>query len=209
MSKTLALTGWAFDKSSFSDSDNKLLIIDSTKFLFNTQERWLEELKGIVLENSIETIIGFSMGAIMSLKLLEESNFKRVTLLAPTFSFISRGGGCGVSKLSLNLMIKAIKRFPKRVLKEFYKNCGVSNRVDSNYSIDELVNGLEFLRETYISPQNIGRETQLHLVHGESDKIINLECGQEVANTLNGDIEIVSGGHISALNHFNCSNYNL
>ncbi len=201
------LTGWSLPASFFSVHDNTK-IIDSTDLvasLFKENEsgeqfnlsllNWFEHNHPLT-----ESISGFSLGAILTIQLAQQIEFKRVTLLAPTLSFISRPEHpSGVNPRVLKRMIRAIDTKCDTVLHDFDTNCGIEQTVQRNYTKESLKIGLQFLQSVNLPDAPLLGNPEITIIHGVDDQIIPIASCEKVASLCNTSIETRSGGHISAL----------
>jgi len=201
------LTGWSLPPHFFDFSaDTK--VIDSTLLVHDLitdgtlSKNWDSELTSWfqTTYSTVDEIMGFSMGAILALRLAQFIPFKKVTLLAPTLSFVSRPDHqSGINQRVLSRMIKALQNNSDKTLYDFDMNCGINCSIDRNYSPEILESGLIFLRDVLVPPLPLPGNPIVEIIHGESDQIIPLDSGVRVASLLNSTITKVTGGHSSVL----------
>lgn len=130
------------------------------------------------LENSpASTLIAWSTGAHMVLKRWSRvvKKFERIILLAPFLSFTDY-----TSEKVVRLMARGMQREAKKVVHNFYVNCGFKGM----FSYDDndtaaLIEGLEYLRSSRAAVSHLGAE-KTTLVHGEYDQIIASHASEDI-----------------------------
>ncbi len=201
------LTGWSLPAPFFS-SYRDSTVIDSTELVSSLFDKGIcsdqfdKHLLNWFNDNhsGITDITAFSLGAILAIKLAQLVEFKSVTLLAPTLSFISRPDHpSGINPRVLKRMIRAIDTKCDIVLRDFDLNCGIEQIVQRDYSPEILKTGLQFLQNVNLSTAPLLGNPEIKIVHATDDQIIPMESGQRVAELLKCSIESRTGGHVSVL----------
>ena len=169
--KTILFPGWASFKTFY-----KKEVLE--EFFY------LEEISG---ENEVN-VIAWSMGSLRALDYIKIHKVNKLILLAPTTDFTKT-----TSAEIINQMISGIGVNKEITLKNFYK-MNFSDMVDfrkfwdlykdeiDKLSKEELVKGLEFLRDFKIESPDFSNVKEVHVVLGEKDKIIPLENNREFLN---------------------------
>lgn len=169
--KTILFPGWASFKTFY-----KKEVLE--EFFY------LEEISG---ENEVN-VIAWSMGSLRALDYIKTHKVNKLILLAPTTDFTKT-----TSAEIINQMISGIGVNKEITLKNFYK-MNFSDMVDfrkfwdlykeeiDKLSKEELVKGLEFLRDFKIESPDFSNVKEVHVVLGEKDKIIPLENNREFLN---------------------------
>ncbi len=201
------LTGWSLPPSYFTTRDDTT-VIDSTELIATL----FDESSGDTTFNSsllewfqtnysaIDSITGFSLGAILTIQLAQQIEFARITLLAPALTFISRAEHpSGIHPRILARMIRAIDTKCDIVLRDFDKNCGIEQPIERNYSKDSLKTGLQFLQWVNLPAVPLLGNPEITIVHGLNDQIIPLSSCEKVSLICNTVIDTTTGGHAAAL----------
>ena len=169
--KTILFPGWASFKTFY-----KKEVLE--EFFY------LEEISG---ENEVN-VIAWSMGSLRALDYIKTHKVNKLILLAPTTDFTKT-----TSAEIINQMISGIGVNKEITLKNFYK-MNFSDMVDfrkfwdlykeeiDKLSKEELVKGLEFLRDFKIESPDFSNVKEVHVVLGEKDRIIPLENNREFLN---------------------------
>lgn len=196
----LFITGWIGNKSLF------LPIIE----LLNKNNISFLEFKNIKAENDIlkaihksikecnpNLIIAWSMGTLGLLKTLEsEPNNKiKLILISPTRKFIkSNYKDFGWNSKVVDLMIKGLNSEHELIINRFCKNMLCENEYryeeemlkninKSKFNVEDLQNGLLFLRNTIVS--NLNKiENEALIIQGENDKICSLQEAMYINNNI-------------------------
>jgi hypothetical protein len=89
-----------------------------------------------------------------------------------------------------------VKRDRDSGMRQFFLNCGIDNKIDysEDYSLEELLLGLDFLRYEVSSIPNI-ITVKPEVFCSRDDKVIPKESVELVANRLECSINYVDGGH--------------
>ncbi len=193
------LTGWALDKSFYSDQSYDHYI-DSTLLISNNSDNNIEELRHFCSENDITELSGFSLGAILALELAQTVEFNSITLHSPCFSFVSRTGSPhGIKGKLLDSMINSMNISYIKTLSQFHRNSGTTDKLDCNYSVEELVSGLNFLKDVSLPHKKCIGNPLIKIIHAVDGRIIPIRSGQQVAEILCVSLQVTTGGHISSL----------
>ena len=124
-------------------------------------------------------VIAWSMGTLKALEYLKNHKVNKLILLAPTSNFTKT-----TSKKLVNNMIEGIKIDKFATLNNFYKlnfskNSDYLNFLEEykneilNTNEEELIEGLEFLRDKVVKDYNFENVKELYVITGKKDKIIN------------------------------------
>jgi len=195
MGKCTFLSGWAIPAP--HTIQERCNCIDST-FLVGSNESPLDILRHDVHES--DTIIGFSLGAILALQIAQIQVFKKVILFAPTFSFCkSTEYPLGISPKLINSMMKNILLSKENTLQQFYQNCGISEKILSSYSDYQLIKSLSYLRDVIIPQKKLAGNPHITVIHGQRDRIISIDAGRGVALFYNAQLIETAGSHIDPL----------
>jgi esterase/lipase len=190
------LSGWAIAPVNLNCE-----IIDSTKLVskYKSIKNIVQNFDEIFLED-IETLTAWSMGAMIALGCLRKITAKKIILCSPALKFTAN------DKIleELNKLRQNIVKNKETAIKLFYHNCGFPKNLSNvtYYNTEELLDGLDFLKETeiceIIKPQNC----EISIIYGENDKIISQNLSLKVAEKFGVEpIIIPKGNHFDALNH--------
>ena len=124
-------------------------------------------------------VIAWSMGTLKALEYVKNHKVNKLILLAPTSNFTKT-----TSKKLVNNMIEGIKIDKFATLNNFYKlnfskNSDYLNFLEEykneilNTNEEELIEGLEFLRDKVVKDYNFENVKELYVITGKKDKIIN------------------------------------
>ena len=149
---------------------------------------WKDRLykKIVPFTNSPHYLAGWSTGAIAALALAPILKPSALVLFSATLSFCKRENfSFGARKPVLRSMIQSLGNDSSIVLKEFYERCGLSSeKIDSQYTEQELVAGLNFLESVSIDEPEIPAGCKTLLFGGKQDKIIVPEAGRATGKSL-------------------------
>ncbi|HEY5653134.1 MAG TPA: alpha/beta hydrolase [Pontiella sp.] len=123
----------------------------------------------------VDYIIAGSMGGLLSLELLPEAS-KKLILISSTAKFCTgEGYPCGTPEKIIKRMILQLKKNPRAVLTEFYKNVHFPApplTPTPKTDLDSLVKGLEYLLHSDVRKKVPEIKIPVLLMHGENDRII-------------------------------------
>ncbi len=198
------LTGWAIPES-FYHCPEEVQVIDSTLLVRSLMENgkvssdWDRLTADILKQNSsIRKLTGFSLGAIIALRIAQLLPLEEITLIAPTFSFISRENHpSGVQKKFVDTMISSFDKDRETVLNKFYRNCGIQETIECPYATEELKAGLCFLRDVIIPKEEFCGKPVIKIIQGRRDRIIPVESGKIVADYYGVKLKETKGAHVS------------
>jgi len=172
-----------------------------------------------------DTIITGSMGGLLALELLPESCSKLV-LISSTAKFCAdEDYACGTPEKVLRRMIIQLERNPEAVLEEFFKNvhypheeCRRSillrcapemnatsvTEQDAPSTLEDLVTGLEYLRDSDVRVRIPAIGIPVLLLHGANDRIIPPAAAEWLHHHLpDSRIRIIENdGHALLAHHF-------
>lgn len=170
----LLITGWAHGKEAMQPLAEALAGDFSVRIRTGSQA--LEE-RSIP---DADYIITGSMGGLLALEFLPQS-CRKLVLISSTARFCATEGyPCGIPERVLHRMITQLKRSPAKVLDEFFKQVHHPFKADavnapappSGPTVDLLVKGLEYLRDTDLRTKIPDMGIPVLLLHGAEDQII-------------------------------------
>ena len=148
-----------------------------------------------------------SMGGLLALELLPQS-CKKLVLISSTAKFCaSEGYPSGTHEKILKRMILQLKRNPEAVLAEFYKNVHHPHpalKTDPGASLEELVEGLEYLLASDVRERVPSIDIPVLLLHGAEDRIIPPSAAERLHDHLpDSRLQVFeNGGHALPAHHF-------
>jgi pimeloyl-[acyl-carrier protein] methyl ester esterase len=187
--KFFFISGWAGFKELFpellADFDIIVPFVDADP----------NQIDRIINENSSEIIIGWSTGAHIILKNIEKvtAKYKNIFLFSPFLNFTKY-----TDKRILNFMIKKFKIEPVSVIKDFYKNCGITetNIINEYNDFGNLIDGLEYLLNSDINLSPINSDSKIYIYHGLNDKIVPAKASEEINMQLdNSKLKLINAPH--------------
>lgn len=204
MGRTL-LTGWAIPPE-FINIPADISVFDSTKAIpmvmnqNEIKEDWSRILCGEFLKTESDEIIGYSLGALLAIELAQEISFKKVTLLAPAFSFTkSDVNPHGIPPKIVRNMIRALETDTLGTLRNFHKNCGIEESIPCDYSKSELLDGLHFLLQIKLRKKEFKGSPKIEIIYAEDDRIIPQKASGDVSRYYSAKSNVTAGHHIEPL----------
>lgn len=134
-------------------------------------------------------LVCWSTGANFALK-QRELKFDNIILVSPFVRFTDYTGA-----RVLKRMIKKFETDPSAVIDDFMTACGVkSYKIPEDADYPFIKSGLEYLLD---SGDEISlRSEKITVIHGESDAVVNIKSGREIAEFLGCELVAVKGcGH--------------
>ncbi len=130
-------------------------------------------------------VIAWSMGTLKALEYIKNHKINKLILLAPTSNFTKT-----TSKELVDNMIEGIKTNKIETLNNFYrlnfsKNSDYLSFLGSyeneiiGMNEEELVRGLEFLRDKVVLDYSFENVKEIYVITGKRDKVINSENTKE------------------------------
>ena len=141
-------------------------------------------------ENNEEiNVIAWSMGTLKALEYIKNHKINKLILLAPTSNFTKT-----TSKELIDNMIEGIKANKIETLNNFYrlnfsKNSDYLSFLGSyeneiiGMNEEELVRGLEFLRDKVVLDYSFENVKEIYVITGKRDKVINSDNTKEFIST--------------------------
>jgi alpha/beta superfamily hydrolase len=172
------ISGWAVTPTNLNYE-----IIDSTKIVseYKNIENISKNINKIFPEK-IQTLVAWSMGAIIVLGCMHKIKAKKIILCSPTLKFVANDYiSQDLNRLRQNVVINK-----ETAIKSFYRKCGVpKDSIDLNYyTAEELLAGLDFLEKTEIREIIKPQCCEISIICGENDKIISQNQSIKVAQKL-------------------------
>lgn len=163
---------------------------------------WKQKLKDLLSPywSTCSTLAGWSTGAIAAAAIADLIDISKLVLLSATPSFCRRKNfRYGMRPQIVHSMITSIKENKETVLKQFYSQCGFTDISFnySQYSIEELTCGLQFLMQVDLLPiaPLPDSSCQIHCLHGSEDNIIPSGAGNFLCHQIGGIWHQFSGPH--------------
>ena len=169
--KYLCIPGWATNPDIFSDILPDKLISEAIDFNFFNDLDFPHEKE----DKNIDTVICYSLGSLYALELIGKAKVQKVILIG---GFTYFPGDDKKRKLKINLMIRGLKQKPEKVLAEFYKEAGLPQQKHDKINVNNLIRGLELLRDCDMSHALLNNETKLYTIHGDQDSIVPEELNR-------------------------------
>lgn len=134
-------------------------------------------------------VIAWSMGTLKALEYIKNHKINKLILLAPTSNFTKT-----TSRELVDNMIEGIKTNKIETLNNFYrlnfsKNSDYLSFLGSyeneiiGMNEEELVRGLEFLRDKIVLDYNFENVKEVYVITGKRDKVINSSNTKEFIST--------------------------
>ena len=170
----LMITGWAYGSDAMQPLADTMVTRFGVRILTGAQ---------VLTERSIpaaDYIVTGSMGGLLALELLPDA-CRKLVLISSTARFCSAPDyPCGTPERILQRMIRRLQRHPETVLEEFYRNVHHPHEINASpamefdppSTLEELVRGLEYLRDTDVRDRLSSIDIPVLLLHGAEDRII-------------------------------------
>ena len=168
--KCLCIPGWATSPDIFSDLLPDNLISEEVDFNFFNDLGFPENE-----EKEIDTILCYSLGSLYALTLMERVKIQKVILIG---GFTYFPGEDKRRKLKISLMIRGLKKNPEKVLTDFYKEAELPEQSHDKINVNNLIRGLELLRDCDMSHALLNNDTKLYTIHGDQDSIVPEELNR-------------------------------
>jgi pimeloyl-[acyl-carrier protein] methyl ester esterase len=217
--RLIFISGWASDASCWNsiietiDRPVCCRHVDWWECLNDTGER--NALRQILeQEKSDVIIVGWSLGALTALEgfVCKPNSVKTLVLISGTSRMTSEGSYPGVDARILSAMNARLRRTPRLVLEEFARLCiddGLKPSPETDSFIDTFVEqalrlnsshltaGLAYLQKKDLRCILPKINIPVHLVHGDCDRVIPVECAQYMQSKLPKSrlVEIHGGSH--------------
>ncbi|MEN7973695.1 MAG: alpha/beta hydrolase [Verrucomicrobiota bacterium] len=197
----LLITGWAHGKEAVQPMADALAADYDIRILTGAQ---------VLNDQSIPSadhIVTGSMGGLLAMELLPES-CRKLVLISSTAKFCAdEDYTCGTPERVLSRMIRQLKRNPEAVLEEFYKNVHYPHQplpTNPSCTQDNLVSGLEYLRDSDVRAKVPNIEIPALLLHGADDRIIPCSAAEWLHSHLpDSRLRIIENdGHALPAHHF-------
>ena len=195
MIRLLFISGWGFDRSIW-DTVRALLPpeieSDFIDFGFMNEKQNLQMPQD--LSNTL--IIAHSLGGLYAMRHIQETHLHPKSFVY--FNGFTNFNLC-VPNVVLDKMIEQFAKRPEIVLKQFYKNCGLTTSV-SIFSSLKLHEGLKWLRE-WENVDFFKLTCPLKIVLSYDDKIVPIKASRKMWGTCPWHGEIQTGGHALPLSN--------
>lgn len=168
--KWLCIPGWATGPGIFSNLLPKNTALKAIDLNFFNNEPFPK-----CDDSDPEGIICYSLGSLIALKLIEKRKTKKVIFIGG-FSFFP--GNDKKRSLKINLMIRGLKKTPEKVLADFYEEAGLPLTTHTKININNLIHGLELLRDCDMSHALYNSDTEIFTIHGAQDSIVPEELNR-------------------------------
>lgn len=211
------ISGWATDASCWEPVIGEIDChishhhVDWWKCLNNAAEKnALYQL--LRKEKAGAIIVGWSLGALMALEgvAFRPEGVKALVLVSGTSRMTSSGSYPGVNLRELNAMRARLRRSPRAVIEAFGRLC-IGDQQEFSIETDEflekfvdraerldvasLAEGLRYLKERDLRPILPEIQVPVHLLHGDCDRIIPVECARYMEKVIpEARLDIVHGG---------------
>ena len=131
--------------------------------------------------SDIRNIVCWSMGALRTVQHSNSKDLKNIIYLHPAFDFCNAQSGWNPK--IINLMIRKLKKDKQAVLADFAKQMGfIPQKQEEDWiqyataqSSEELIRGLEILRDEIFYPENVEKAYQEYCFFGKEDYIVKSE----------------------------------
>ena len=120
-------------------------------------------------QKKVDGVICYSLGSLIGLELMELTSIKKAIFIGG-FSFFP--GEDKKRKLKINLMIRGLKKDPAKVLDDFYSEAGLPNLAGKEINVNNLIHGLELLRDCDMSHALCNNKSEIYTIHGDQDSIV-------------------------------------
>jgi len=141
---------------------------------------------------------GWSTGAILAYAAALACPPKKLILLAATPCFCKkRNFRFGMRPAAINQMISALEQDKHTVLQSFYEwsELQYDPAAIPDYSVEELVCGLEFLKQADLRPLTPPPTVRPLFLHGTGDRVIPVSASKYFSDQVGGEHIELKGGH--------------
>ena len=200
------ICGWGSDIRIW----NKLLSrlnLNAEHCRFIDPQQILKSPKDFSACKNADTIIGWSLGAMMALEAaLENPEIKRLILISGTPSFCHTDYGW--APRILDRMINRLNSQPEKVIERFnqtvaaelldsdtYRHQFAYDIIRRNWSVEELINGLNYMKTFDLSASLNEIEAETLWIHGVEDKICSINALQVLPENMQ-QLILDNSGHL-------------
>ena len=208
MAKTTVFGGWAVPPeiltNVFWGGADYIDINRMMPMLFDSSRRLRDDWVDVVISecrlasgNVSEVIGGWSTGAICAYAAALAYPPQKLILLSATPCFCRKSDfRFGTRPAALNQMIGALEQDKETVLQSFYDWSGLDYDPQKihGYTVDELLCGLEFLKQVDLRPLTPTAVKPIFL-HGTDDRVIPIAASKYFSDATGGEHIEIAGGH--------------
>ena len=187
----LCIPGWATSPDIFDSILPTELNIDRIDLnFFNKTEFPKLEIP------SHDCIICYSLGSLLALRSMNINNVKKIIFIGGFSSFLGSDlKQAKLRKIKISLMIRGLKKDPSKVLKDFYNEAGLNFNKKPTININNLIHGLELLRDCDMYQELCETEAEIFTIHGKGDVIVPEELNRMQFKDKVSQRYVLDGGH--------------
>ena len=186
--KWLCIPGWATGTDIFEDIIPDEASCDVVELNFFNNDDFPENIT-----DGYQGIICYSLGSLLALGV---SNIKKIIFIGG-FSFFPgvEAREAKMRKMKINLMIRGLKKNPEKTLEDFYTEAGLEVNVRKNLNVNNLIHGLELLRDCDMSHALCNTDAEIFTIHGKDDVIVPEELNRMQFTTIVKERFLIDGNH--------------
>ena len=189
--KWLAIPGWATSPDIFDLILPENLNVECVDLNFYEQPEFPD-----IKINEFDGIICYSLGSLLALKNIEESNIKKIIFIGGFTSFPgSDAKQSKLRKMKVKLMIRGLKKDPEKILRDFSEEAGLNFTEKATINVNNLIHGLELLRDCDMSHALYKTEAEIFTIHGKDDVIVPEELNDMQFKEKVSQKYILDGNH--------------
>ena len=98
-------------------------------------------------------------------------------------------------KMKINLMLRGLKRDPAKVIGDFYTEAGLKQSIEKTLNVNNLIHGLELLRDCDMSHALCNTEAEIITIHGKDDVIVPEELNRMQFTNTEKERYTLDGNH--------------
>jgi pimeloyl-ACP methyl ester carboxylesterase len=213
MGKTLVFGGWAVPpdvlENVFWGGADYVDVNRLMPRLFDSSSQLIDGWADIVISelrladgDAHRVIAGWSAGAMIAYAVARICRPKKLILLSATPCFCRKDDfRFGTRFAALDQMIDALGQDRDAVLRSFYEKCGLKyDPAAINYTADELICGLKFLKQADLRPLTPPPVRPMFF-HGTDDRIIPISASKYFCDQVNGEYVEIAGNHAFFVKH--------
>jgi len=189
MSLPIFISGWATRQEQFPALSTDAQFI--TPFTGTSPE----DVEQLLISEQREILIGWSTGAHMILKVLDNviDQYEHIFLAAPFLAFSD-----SLPARITQGMIRDMDIDPQKMVDGFHTNCGETKMpLFDPEEIPALTQGLQYLLDSRISPNTLASNySNVTVIHGKQDRIVRTKAVNKLMPLLNGaTLKNIESGH--------------
>ena len=189
--KWLCIPGWATPPAIFNDLIPNKHQFHTLDLNFFNKDPFPE----ISLEG-YEGLICYSLGSLLTLNSLEKSSLKKIVFIGGFTHFPGKDPkGSKLRKMKINLMLRGLKRDPAKVIGDFYTEAGLKQSIEKTLNVNNLIHGLELLRDCDMSHALCNTEAEIITIHGKDDVIVPEELNRMQFTNTEKERYTLDGNH--------------